>query len=59
MTPREAQARHGYDIPAEAHHDLRATQEQRVFGNGEAPSDEGLVESRHYSGSIESSRVWA
>ena len=54
MTPREAQTRYGYDIPAEAHHDLRATQEQRVFGNGEAPSDEGLVESQQYIGSMES-----
>jgi hypothetical protein len=55
MTPREAQARYGYDIPAEAHRALRAKQEERVFGRGEAPSDEGLIESQQFIGSMTSS----
>jgi len=50
MTPREAQARYGYDIPAEAHKELRAKQEKRVFGEGLAPSDEGLIESEQFIG---------
>jgi uncharacterized protein (DUF2236 family) len=54
MTPREAQKLYGYDIPSEAHKDLRAKQEQRVFSAGEAPSDEGLIESQQYIGSMNS-----
>lgn len=50
MTPREAQAKYGYDIPAEAHKELRVKQEQRVFGQGLAPSDEGLIESEQFIG---------
>ncbi|WP_310964845.1 oxygenase MpaB family protein [Nocardioides terrisoli] len=57
MTPREAQARYGYDVPARAHLDLRARQEQRVFGSGEAPSDEGLVESESQLGSLDPGRA--
>ncbi len=52
MTPREAQKLYGYDAPAQAHKALRAKQERRVFGEGAAPSDEGLVESETYIGSM-------
>src|SRR6476620_4525892 len=31
-TPREAQARHGYEIPRHAHRQLRDKQRHRVFG---------------------------
>ena len=42
MTPREAQAReYGFDIPSEAHPDIREAAPRRVFGR-EQPSDEGL-----------------
>jgi hypothetical protein len=41
----EARARYGYDRPSEAHQELRASQAERVFGQGASPSDEGLVES--------------
>ncbi|MQY12410.1 hypothetical protein SRB5_25430 [Streptomyces sp. RB5] len=60
MTPREAQAAYGFDIPAEAHHDIRARQHARVFERNEKPSDEGLVESQQHIGSMdpyESARV--
>ena len=57
MTPREAQKLYGYDIPAEAHKDLRAKQEERVFGEGVAPSDEGLIESQQFIGAMASSKV--
>lgn len=52
MTPREAQKLYGYDIPAEAHMDLRRKQEERVFGSHEAPSDEGLIESEAFFGGM-------
>ena len=52
MTPREAQRRYGYDAPAQAHRDFREKQSRRVFGEGLAPSDEGLVESQPILGSI-------
>lgn len=52
MTPREAQARYGYDIPAQAHANLRAKQHQRVFEAGAKPSDEGLVESQEHIGGM-------
>ena len=52
MTPREAQRRYGYDIPAEAHLDLRARQAERVFGRHEAPSNQGLVESEELFGAM-------
>ena len=52
MTPREAQKKYGYDIPSEAHMDLRRKQEQRVFGSHEAPSDEGLIESEAFFGGM-------
>ncbi|WP_293017041.1 oxygenase MpaB family protein [Mycolicibacterium sp.] len=52
LTPQEARRRYGYAKPADAHHDLRAKQQQRVFGDGRAPSDEGLIESQAYLGSL-------
>ena len=54
MTPREAQKLYGYDIPSQAHLGFRARQEDRVFGKGEKPSDEGLVESENFFGSMRS-----
>ncbi|MCV7315565.1 DUF2236 domain-containing protein [Mycolicibacillus parakoreensis] len=51
-TPREAQRRFGFAPPAEAHRELRARQHQRVFGDGQTPSDEGLVESQPLLGQI-------
>lgn len=50
MTPREAQKLYGYDIPAQAHLDLRRKQEQRVFGDHVTPSYEGLEESEEFFG---------
>ena len=52
MTPYEAQARYGYDRPAEAHQDLRARQHKRVFGEHIEPSDEGILESEPILGAI-------
>ncbi|MUL64236.1 hypothetical protein BOO86_07155 [Mycobacterium sp. CBMA 234] len=52
LTPEQARSRYGYAKPADAHHDLRAKQQQRVFGQGQAPSDEGLIESQAYLGSL-------
>jgi uncharacterized protein (DUF2236 family) len=51
-TPAEARALYGYDRPADAHLDLRARQAAKVFGQGERPSDEGIVESEPILGSI-------
>lgn len=53
MTPREAQAKYGFDIPSEAHSDVRARQRQRVFLQGEKPSDEGLLESEQHIGAMD------
>ncbi len=50
MTPREAQKLYGYDIPAQAHLDLRRRQERKVFGEHVAPSTEGLAESEEFFG---------
>ncbi len=50
MTPRAAQKLYGYDIPAEAHLDLRRKQERKVFGEHVAPSYEGLEESEEFFG---------
>lgn len=52
LTPAEARRRYGYDRPAEAHRALRERQAARVFGEGEAPSEEGIVESEPILGSI-------
>ncbi len=51
-TPAEARALYGYDKPADAHRDLRARQAAKVFGEGAAPSEEGIVESEPILGSI-------
>ena len=52
MTPREAQARYGFEPPAEAHRALRDRQRRRVLDEGAAPSDEGLVESEAHIGAM-------
>lgn len=52
LTPEQARSRYGYAKPADAHRDLRARQQQRVFGEGRAPSDEGLIESQAHLGSL-------
>lgn len=49
---REAQAHFGFDAPADAHHDIRARQRDRVFKQGLKPSDEGLEESQKHIGSM-------
>ncbi|MGV0634303.1 oxygenase MpaB family protein [Mycolicibacillus trivialis] len=51
-TPREAQARYGFDPPADAHRQLRRKQHDRVFGTGEAPSDEGIRQSEPVLGPV-------
>lgn len=50
-TPAEARALYGYDKPAEAHLALRARQAAKVFDEGAAPSEEGIVESEPILGS--------
>jgi uncharacterized protein (DUF2236 family) len=52
LTPAEARERYGYDKPAEAHLELRARQAAKVFGEGAAPTDEGLVESEPILGRL-------
>ncbi|MEU6143513.1 oxygenase MpaB family protein [Streptomyces sp. NPDC047081] len=52
LTPAEARARHGYPRPAEAHLEFRARQAERVFGAGEEPSEQGLVESQEILGPL-------
>ncbi len=52
LTPAEARRRYGYDRPADAHRDIRAKQHQRVFGAGQAPSEDGLLESQAVLGSL-------
>ncbi len=52
LTPEEARLRYGFVRPAEAHQDLRARQHERVFGLGQRPSDEGLIESQPYLGGL-------
>jgi uncharacterized protein (DUF2236 family) len=52
VTPAEARARYGYDRPRDAHLELRARQAARVFGEGVAPSDEGLIESEPILGAM-------
>lgn len=54
---REAQEHFGFDIPSEAHQDVRAKQRDRVFVKGEKPSDEGLVESQQHIGEMDHRRV--
>lgn len=45
FTPAQARERYGYAKPADAHRELRARQHARVFDDGQAPSDAGIVES--------------
>lgn len=52
MTPREAQRKYGFAIPSQAHAAFRAKQYDRVFKNGAAPSDEGLIESQKFIGAM-------
>lgn len=52
LTPAEARARHGYAKPADAHLEFRARQAARVFGDGQAPSDQGLIESQEILGPL-------
>jgi uncharacterized protein (DUF2236 family) len=52
VTPAEARARYGYDLPRDAHLELRARQAARVFADGAEPSDEGLVESEAVLGAM-------
>jgi len=56
-TPRQARELYGYDEPAQAHRELRARQRARVFDEGAAPSDEGIVESEPILGYTDGSRV--
>lgn len=51
-TPAEARDLHGFVRPAEAHLDLRAKQEKRVFGEGKAPDQGGIVESESMLGAV-------
>lgn len=51
-TPAEARALYGYDKPAEAHLALRERQAARVFSEGVAPSEEGIIESEPILGAI-------
>lgn len=52
LTPAEARERYGYPRPADAHHDLRAKQREKVFGAGQAPSDIGIIESQDLLGVV-------
>lgn len=52
LTPREAQQQYGYKVPAQAHLEFRERQLVRVFGEGAAPSDQGLIESEPILGAI-------
>lgn len=52
LTPEQARHQWGYVRPAEAHLELRARQAERVFGDGLAPSDEGLIESQSVLGRL-------
>jgi uncharacterized protein (DUF2236 family) len=52
LTPAQARERYGYERPAQAHLAWRAKQYARVFDEGRAPSDAGLVESEPILGSM-------
>jgi uncharacterized protein (DUF2236 family) len=52
LTPAAARERDGYDPPAEAHRAWREKQRARVFDDGAAPSDAGLVESEPILGAM-------
>jgi len=49
---REAQEHFGFDIPSEAHPDVRAKQRDRVFNKGLKPLEDGMEESQKYIGSF-------
>lgn len=53
MTPREAQAAYGFTPPAQAHADFRAKQVHRVFDEGIAPLEDGILESQPILGNID------
>lgn len=52
LTPGQARERYGYERPSEAHRAWREKQRARVFDDGAAPSDAGLVESEAILGSM-------
>lgn len=52
LTPAEARTRYGYDKPAEAHLAWRQKQHEKVFGRGEEPSNDGLLESEPVLGRL-------
>ncbi|MET9683581.1 oxygenase MpaB family protein [Streptomyces coeruleorubidus] len=52
LTPAEARERYGYAPPAEAHLEWRKRQAARVFGEGGAASDDGLIESQELLGPL-------
>lgn len=52
LTPADARGRYGYVKPAEAHLALRAKQHDRLFRQGKPPSEDGLIESQAYLGSL-------
>ncbi|MEV7520893.1 oxygenase MpaB family protein [Streptomyces sp. NPDC091371] len=52
LTPAEARERYGYARPAEAHVEWRERQAARVFGEGGAASDDGLIESQEVLGQL-------
>lgn len=51
-TPAQARERYGYPEPSEAHLQWRTKQKARVFDEGWAPSDAGLVESESLIGAL-------
>ena len=51
-TPAEARELGGFAPPARAHAEWRAQQHERVFGRGEEPSDQGLVDSEEILGRL-------
>lgn len=52
LTPAAARERYGYAKPAEAHLEFRARQRARVFDEGQAPSEDGILESEAILGAI-------
>jgi uncharacterized protein (DUF2236 family) len=56
-TVREAQAAFGYDVPSEAHPDMRAKQRDRVFNKGLKPVDDGLNESEAFIGYMDAGKA--
>jgi uncharacterized protein (DUF2236 family) len=52
LTPSEARERYGYERPAQAHREWRERQKARVFEDGRAASDAGLVESEAVIGPL-------